>query len=101
MKIDHGFGYTTMYAHMDKIFVKKNQKVKRGDPIGHVGSTGTSTAPHLHYEVAKNGKKVNPVYYYFNDLTPEDFDLMLEKSSSKPIIRLSIHQIIFFIAPFF
>ncbi|MEE4196997.1 MAG: M23 family metallopeptidase [Bacteroidales bacterium] len=75
--INHGFGYKTLYAHLDGFSVKRGQKVKRGDVIGFVGSTGTSTAPHLHYEVFKNNKKVNPVHYYFNDLTPEEFDKMI------------------------
>lgn len=82
VKIDHGFGYETLYAHMDNIKAKLGQHVKRGDIIGYVGSTGLSTAPHLHYEVHKNGKTVNPVNYYFNDLTPREFDQMIEISSS-------------------
>ena len=80
--LKHNFGYRTRYAHMSEFNVKKGQKVKRGDVIGFVGSTGTSTAPHLHYEVEKNDKKVNPYYYYFNDLSPEEFDRMIEISSS-------------------
>lgn len=83
VKIDHGFGYKTFYAHLDKFIVRKYQKVKRGDLIGYVGSSGTSTAPHLHYEVVKGNRKVNPVYYYFNDLTPEEYDRMLEMSSQE------------------
>ena len=80
--IDHGFGYETVYAHMSKFNVRRGQKVKRGDVIGYVGNTGTSTAPHLHYEVHKDGKKINPINYYFNDLTPEEYDRMIEISSS-------------------
>jgi murein DD-endopeptidase MepM/ murein hydrolase activator NlpD len=80
--IDHGFGYETIYAHMSKFNVKKGQKVKRGDIIGYVGNTGTSTAPHLHYEVWKDHKKINPINFYFNDLTPEEYDRMIELSSS-------------------
>jgi hypothetical protein len=83
VKINHGFGYKTFYAHLQKYTVRKNQKVKRGDLIGYVGSSGISTAPHLHYEVIKGGRKVNPVYYYFNDLTPEEYDKMLEMSSQE------------------
>ncbi|MFN4298860.1 MAG: M23 family metallopeptidase [Thermaurantimonas sp.] len=75
--ISHGFGYHTLYAHMSKAIVKPGQKVKRGDIIGYVGNTGSSTGPHLHYEVIKNGIKVDPINYFFNDLTPEEFDLML------------------------
>jgi murein DD-endopeptidase MepM/ murein hydrolase activator NlpD len=80
--IDHGFGYQTLYAHMSQIGVRRGQKVKRGDVIGQVGNTGKSTGPHLHYEVIKDGKKVNPANFYFNDLTPEEYDLMIELSSS-------------------
>ena len=75
--IDHGFGYKTLYAHLNGFNVRKGQKVKRGEVIGFVGSTGTSTAPHLHYEVFKNNNKVNPVHYYFNDLSAEEFDKMV------------------------
>ena len=79
--INHGFGYKTLYAHMSKYTVKKGQQIKRGDVIGYVGNTGTSVAPHLHYEVHKNGKKINPVNFYYNDLTPEQYERMLEISS--------------------
>ncbi len=75
--VDHGYGYKTRYAHLSKFNVKKRQKVNRGDVIGYVGSTGTSTAPHLHYEVVQNGKKVNPVNYFFNDLSAEEYDRMI------------------------
>ncbi len=78
--IDHGYGYTTTYAHMNRFNVKQGQKIKRGDVIGFVGSTGLSTAPHLHYEVALNGKKVDPANYYFNDLTPDEYERMIELS---------------------
>jgi len=80
--IDHGFEYKTLYAHLSGFNVRKGQKVKRGDVIGFVGSTGTSTAPHLHYEVYKDNKKVNPVHYYFNDLTPDEYDKMIFISSN-------------------
>tara|TARA_B110000977_G_scaffold179903_1_gene238971 strand:- start:5340 stop:6311 length:972 start_codon:yes stop_codon:yes gene_type:complete len=83
VRINHNFGYKTFYAHLNKYIVKKGQEVKRGDLIGYVGSTGTSTAPHLHYEVIKNNRKVNPVNYYFNDLSPEEYDKMLELSSQE------------------
>jgi murein DD-endopeptidase MepM/ murein hydrolase activator NlpD len=80
--IDHGFGYATLYGHMSKFNVRKGQKVKRGEVIGYVGNTGTSTAPHLHYEVMKDGKKINPINFYFNDLSPAEYDKMIEISSS-------------------
>ena len=80
--IDHGFGYETYYAHLSKILVKVGQKVNRGDVIGKVGSSGTSTAPHLHYEVSKDGVKVNPQNYYFQDLTPSEYEKMIAISSN-------------------
>ncbi len=79
--IDHGFSYTTLYAHMSKILVRKGEKVKRGQVIGHVGNTGKSTAPHLHYEIRKNDRAVNPIYFFYNDISPEQFALMLELSA--------------------
>lgn len=75
--IDHGFGYKTRYAHLADFNVRKGQKVKRGDVIGYLGNSGLSTAPHLHYEVEKGDEKVNPVHYYFNDLTPEQYEKMI------------------------
>jgi len=81
--INHGFGYKTLYAHMHKIHVKRGQKIKRGDVIGEVGSTGSSTGPHLHYEVIKGKQKLNPIYFYYNDLTPEQFEQMLILSSQE------------------
>ena len=80
--IDHGYGYKTLYAHMVKINVRKGQKIKRGDIIGFVGNTGLSKGPHLHYEVIKNGKKINPANFYSNDLSPEEYEKMLEISST-------------------
>ncbi len=78
--VDHGYGYQTLYAHMSAFAVKQGQQVRRGDVIGYVGSTGLSTAPHLHYEVHLNNKRVNPVNYYFNDLTAEEYERMIELS---------------------
>ncbi|RPA69641.1 M23 family metallopeptidase [Cyclobacteriaceae bacterium YHN15] len=83
VEIDHGFGFVTRYAHMNDFKVRKGQKVKRGDHIGSVGNTGSSTAPHIHYEVLKDGKQVNPVNYFFKDLTPEEYDKILELASKE------------------
>ncbi|ATL46887.1 peptidase M23 [Chitinophaga caeni] len=80
--INHGYGYKTLYGHMVRMKVRAGQRVKRGDVIGWVGSTGKSTGPHCHYEVIKNGEKVDPVYFFFNDLTPEQFDKMLKIARS-------------------
>lgn len=79
--LDHGYGYQTLYAHLSDVSVKRGQRVNRGDEIGKVGNTGKSTGPHLHYEVIKNGKKINPVNFFFNDLTPEQYEVMLEQST--------------------
>jgi len=80
--IDHGYGYQTRYAHMSKFATAKGRKVKRGDLIGYVGNTGRSVGPHLHYEVLKDGKHVNPIYYYYGDLSPEEF-LAMQKSANQ------------------
>lgn len=79
--INHGRGYKTVYAHLSKSAVKIGQKVKRGDVIGYMGSTGLSVGTHLHYEVLKNGEFVNPIHYFFGDLTPEEYNSILEKAS--------------------
>lgn len=82
VEIDHGFGYSTLYAHMDGFNVKPGQKVKRGDVIGYVGNTGKSSGPHLHYEVRIKGKAVDPAHYFFQDLTPEQYEKMIHISSN-------------------
>ncbi|NTW31693.1 MAG: M23 family metallopeptidase [Bacteroidetes bacterium] len=79
--INHGYGYQTLYGHMSRKSVNEGAKVKRGQLIGYVGSTGMSTAPHLHYEVWKNGTKMNPVNYFYNDLSPDEYQKVLELSS--------------------
>lgn len=82
IRIKHGFGYETLYAHMSKMLVRKGQKVKRGEVIGLVGNSGTSVASHLHYEVRKGDRRVNPAHYYFNDLTPEEYEQLLIMSDN-------------------
>ena len=79
--ISHGYGYHTLYAHMDKVAKNQGEKVKRGDLIGYVGSTGRSTAPHLHYEVIRNGRRVNPIDYFFNDLSPQEYDELVSAAA--------------------
>jgi hypothetical protein len=79
--IDHGFGYKTRYAHMHEFAVRQGQNVKRGELIGYVGDTGLSTAPHLHYEVIMNGTLINPVHYFFNDLSPAEYEKLVELAS--------------------
>ena len=81
--IDHGFGYVTKYAHLSKYDVKRGQKVVRGQTIGRVGSTGKSTGSHLHYEVHVKGRVVNPVNYYFMDLSAEDYERMIEIAANQ------------------
>ena len=81
VQINHGYGYVTLYAHLADFTVKEGQKIKRGECIGYVGSTGSSTAPHLHYEVMHNGARVNLVHFFFNDLTPAEYQKMLELAS--------------------
>jgi murein DD-endopeptidase MepM/ murein hydrolase activator NlpD len=76
--INHGFSYETLYGHMVRVKARVGQKIRRGEVIGWVGSTGKSTGPHLHYEVHKNGREINPVYFFYNDLTPEQFDRLLK-----------------------
>jgi len=75
--IDHGYGYTTLYASMDKLDVRQGAQVKRGDQIGTVGDTGLSVAPHLHYEIHMNGDPMNPINYFFLELSPDDYDRLI------------------------
>ncbi len=79
--IDHGFGYMSIYAHLSNFNVRPGQKVRRGDVIGYVGNTGTSVANHLHYEIKLNGRNVDPVNYYFEDLSPSEYERMIEIAS--------------------
>lgn len=79
--IDHGYGYQTLYAHLSKTEVRPGQRVSRGQVIGRVGNTGLSKAPHLHYEVIKNGQKINPIRYFHHDLSPSEFEEIFEIAS--------------------
>lgn len=81
VKINHGYGYLTVYAHCSKLLVREGQKVKRGEVIALVGSTGLSTSPHLHYEVRINGKAVNPLNFYYDDLSEEEYERMIADSA--------------------
>lgn len=80
--INHGFGYKTLYGHMFRIKARTGQRVVRGEVIGWVGSSGKSTGPHCHYEVIKNGNKIDPIYFFYNDLTPEQFDRLLKAAAA-------------------
>ena len=80
--LDHGFGYQTLYAHLFKSLVREGQRVRRYDVIALVGNTGKSTGPHLHYEVRLHGKPVDPRNYYFYDLSPEEYDKMIQLSNN-------------------
>jgi murein DD-endopeptidase MepM/ murein hydrolase activator NlpD len=80
--INHGYGYQTLYGHMVRIKARKGQRVKRGEVIGWVGSTGKSTGPHCHYEVAINGHEVDPVYFFYNDLDAEQYDRLLKLAAT-------------------
>lgn len=84
IEIKHGYGYTTKYAHLASFNVQRGQQVKRGQCIGYVGNTGVATSPHLHYEVIKNNKRVNPLDYFIaGDLTAEDYKVLRELASIK------------------
>ena len=80
--IRHGYGYETLYGHMVRVKARVGQPVKRGEVIGWVGSTGKSTGPHCHYEVHKNNNKIDPVYFFYNDLSPEQFDRLLKQAAA-------------------
>ena len=79
--IDHGYGYKTRYAHLQKAAVRKGQKVKRGQKIGTIGDSGKTTGVHLHYEVLKNDVQVDPINFFYNDLTPDEYELILQHST--------------------
>jgi len=79
--VDHGFGYRTTYAHLRDIYVEKGQKLRRGEVVGSLGSTGRSTGPHLHYEIRKDGRAVNPFYFFYENLSSEEYTLLASKAS--------------------
>jgi len=81
IRIDHGYGYVTLYAHLSEYNVRRGQQVKRGDVIGFVGNTGRSVAPHLHYEIRKDGSPVNPINFYYGDLNTDEFNALLEAAN--------------------
>jgi murein DD-endopeptidase MepM/ murein hydrolase activator NlpD len=81
--IQHGYSYSTLYGHMSRIKAKRGQRVKRGEVIGYVGSTGKSTGSHLHYEVFKGRKRLDPIYFFYNDLTPEQYQQILKLAASR------------------
>ncbi len=80
--INHGYGYETLYGHMVRIKARLGQNVKRGEIIGYIGNTGKSTGPHCHYEVHKNSQKLDPVYFFYNDLSPQQFDELLKRAKA-------------------
>ena len=81
--IQHGYSYSTLYGHMSRIKAKRGQRVQRGEVIGYVGSTGKSTGSHLHYEVFKGRKRLDPIYFFYNDLTPEQYQQILKLAASR------------------
>tara|TARA_B100001109_G_scaffold59792_1_gene48550 strand:- start:35 stop:1012 length:978 start_codon:yes stop_codon:yes gene_type:complete len=83
IRIDHGFGYVSLYAHLSKYNVRRGQKVKRGDIIGYVGNSGRSVGPHLHYEIFKDNKKINPLNFYYGNLSPKEFEALLTQSNQE------------------
>ena len=83
IRIEHGFGYVSLYAHLTKYNVRRGQKVKRGDIIGYVGNTGRSAGPHLHYEILKDKKKINPLNFYYGNLSPKEFEALLSQSKQE------------------
>ena len=80
--IQHGYGFESLYAHMSKVIVRPGEKVTRGQVIGYVGNTGASTGPHLHYEVLRNGEKVDPAFYFYSDITPEQYEDLLQRAAN-------------------
>jgi murein DD-endopeptidase MepM/ murein hydrolase activator NlpD len=80
--INHGYGYKTIYGHMVRVKARVGQRVSRGEVIGYVGNSGKSTGPHLHYEVHKSGIPIDPINFFYNDLTPAQFDRLLKMAAA-------------------
>jgi len=80
--VDHGYGYTSRYAHLGDIYVKKGQKIKRGEVLGTLGNTGKSTGPHLHYEIRKNDRAVNPFYFFYENLSSAEYEILASRANS-------------------
>ena len=83
IRIDHGFGYVSLYAHLNDYNVRRGQNVKRGELIGYVGNTGRSVAPHLHYEILKDGRKINPINFYYGNLSPEEYSALVIQATQQ------------------
>ncbi len=83
IRIDHGFGYVSLYAHLSKYKVRRGQKVKRGDIIGYVGNSGRSVGPHLHYEILKDNKKINPLNFYYGNLSAQEYEALITQSNQE------------------
>ena len=83
IRVDHGFGYVSLYAHLSKYNVRRGQKVRRGDIIGYVGNTGRSAGPHLHYEIIKDNQKINPLNFYYGNLSPKEYEALLTQSKQE------------------
>ena len=83
IRIDHGFGYVSLYAHLSKYKVRRGQKVKRGDVIGYIGNSGRSVGPHLHYEILKDNKKINPLNFYYGNLSAQEYEALLTQSNQE------------------
>ncbi|MDL2251905.1 M23 family metallopeptidase [Odoribacter sp. OttesenSCG-928-J03] len=82
VRINHGINYVTLYAHMNEFNVKKGQKVKRGEVIGYVGNTGLSFGPHVHYEVRRNNKPIDPINFYYNDLNADEYEVLVAEANN-------------------
>jgi len=80
IRVDHGYGYVSLYAHLSGYNVRRGQRVKRGEIIGYVGNTGRSAGSHLHYEIFKDGKRIDPINFYYGNLSPEEYEALIEQA---------------------